>query len=211
MRVLLAGGGTAGHINPAIAVAQYIKKYDKDSEILFAGTPNGMEATLVKKAGFNFAPIKVKGFSRSFAPKDILHNISAADLAIRSNFRAKAIIKEFNPDIVIGTGGYVSGPVVLTAQKMGIKTAIHEQNAYPGVTNKLLAKKADLVFLAVEDAVNHLEKGLKYEVVGNPVRESVIFKSKDEAKESLTLTTECVFFLSAEAWAPTQSTKSAQI
>lgn len=187
MRVLLAGGGTAGHINPAIAVAQYIKKYDKDSEVLFAGTPNGMEATLVKKAGFNFAPIKVKGFSRSFAPKDILHNISAADLAIRSNFRAKAIIKEFNPDIVIGTGGYVSGPVVLTAQKMGIKTAIHEQNAYPGVTNKLLAKKADLVFLAVEDAVNHLEKGLKYEVVGNPVRESVIFKSKDEAKRELNL------------------------
>lgn len=183
----MAGGGTAGHINPAIAIAQYIRSNDKKSEILFAGTPNGMEATLVKKAGFDFAPINVKGFSRSFAPKDIAHNFSAVYTAMLSNTRAKSIINEFKPDIVIGTGGYVSGPIVLAATKMGIKTAIHEQNAFPGVTTRLLSKKVDIVFSAVEEAREHLEVKGRFEVVGNPVRESVIMKSKDEAKRELNL------------------------
>lgn len=187
MRVLLTGGGTGGHINPAIAIAQYIRAHDKDAQILYAGTPNGMEARLVKKAGFDFAPIQVKGFSRSFAPKDILHNISAVGQVITSRSRARSILREFRPDVVIGTGGYVSGPVVLQATKLGIKTAIHEQNAFPGVTNRVLAKKVDRVFLAVEEAREHLDPGIPYQVVGNPVRESVIFKSRAEARKELGL------------------------
>lgn len=187
MRVLLAGGGTAGHINPAIAIAQYIKANDKNSEIMFAGTPNGMEATLVKKAGFEFAPIEVMGISRSITPKDIAHNIKALITVMRSNSRATAIIKAFKPDVVIGTGGYVSGPIVLAATKLGIKTAIHEQNALPGVTTRLLSKKVDIVFSAVEEAKQHLEVKNKFEVVGNPVRESVIMKSKQEARRELNL------------------------
>ncbi|MEG0895606.1 MAG: undecaprenyldiphospho-muramoylpentapeptide beta-N-acetylglucosaminyltransferase [Oscillospiraceae bacterium] len=185
MKILLAGGGTAGHINPAIAIATKFKQ--EGHQILFAGNSNGMEAKLVKIAGFDFTTIKIKGFYRSFSPKDIAHNISAAYLALMSNFRAKKIIKEFSPDIVIGTGGYVSGPIVITAQKMGIKTAIHEQNAYPGVTTKLLAKRANYVFSAVEKAKEHLDIGKNFYVVGNPVRENILKKSKAEAKKELNL------------------------
>ncbi len=187
MKILLTGGGTGGHINPAIAIAQYVKSHDKSASILYAGTPNGMEATLVKKAGFDFAPIRVQGFSRSFTPKDILHNFQTVGMTVTSRVRARAILREFQPDMVIGTGGYVSGPVVLEATRMGIKTAIHEQNAFPGVTNRLLAKKVDMVFLAVEEAKEHLDSRIHYQVVGNPVRESVIFKSKAEARHELGL------------------------
>ncbi|MDF2567782.1 MAG: UDP-N-acetylglucosamine--N-acetylmuramyl-(pentapeptide) pyrophosphoryl-undecaprenol [Oscillospiraceae bacterium] len=187
MRVLLAGGGTAGHINPAVAIAEYIKKKDPGSEFLFAGTPNGMEAALVPKAGFAFAPIKVKGFQRSLAPKDIIKNMEAIGLLATANSRARKIIKDFAPDVVIGTGGYVSGPIVRAASKMGIKTAIHEQNAFPGVTTKLLSKQVDKVFLAFEEGKKYLDPNCNITVVGNPVRESVMKKSKKQARQELSL------------------------
>lgn len=187
MRVLVTGGGTGGHINPAIAIAQYIRKQHPDAEILYAGTPNGMEAGMAKKAGFNYASIQVKGFSRSFAPREMLHNISALETALRAKPRARAILREFKPDIVIGTGGYVSGPVVMEAAKMGIKTAIHEQNAFPGITNRLLAKRVDIAFLAIEDVRARMEGAKQYITVGNPVRESIYNKSKREARAELSL------------------------
>lgn len=111
--------------------------------------------------------------------------MKALKCAVTAGPRAKQIIREFKPDFVIGTGGYVSGPVVRKASQMGILTAIHEQNAFPGVTNKLLAKHADIVFLAVEKAKEYLPKNKKYVVVGNPVRESIIFKKKAEARQEL--------------------------
>lgn len=185
MRVLLTGGGTAGHINPAIAIAQEIKKQEPSSEILFVGTPNGMEATLVKKAGFAFSSVEVQGIHRKLTAQNIVRNMKALKCAVTAGPRAKQIIREFKPDFVIGTGGYVSGPVVRKASQMGILTAIHEQNAFPGVTNKLLAKHADIVFLAVEKAKEYLPKNKKYVVVGNPVRESIIFKKKAEARQEL--------------------------
>lgn len=187
MKILLAGGGTAGHINPAIAIAQYIKQQDKKAEILFAGTPSGMEAELVKKAGFAFTPIKVGGFRRQISLENIVHNANSAYRLFTSDFAAKKIIKDFKPDLVIGTGGYVSGPIVLAATKAKIKTAIHEQNAFPGVTNKILAKKVDYVFLAVEEAKDHLSPEVKAIVVGNPIRQSVIFKTREEARKQLRL------------------------
>ena len=185
MRVLLTGGGTAGHINPAIAIAQEIKKQEPSSEILFVGTPNGMEATLVKKAGFAFSSVEVQGIHRKLTAQNIVRNMKALKCAVTAGPRAKQIIREFKPDFVIGTGGYVSGQVVRKASQMGILTAIHEQNAFPGVTNKLLAKHADIVFLAVEKAKEYLPKNKKYVVVGNPVRESIIFKKKAEARQEL--------------------------
>lgn len=187
MKVLLAGGGTAGHINPAIAIAQYIRSQDSGAQILFAGTPKGMEAELVTRAGFDFAPVQVTGFRRTFSLKSIKHNIGAVYHMITAEFAAKKIIRRFQPDVVIGTGGYVSGPVVLAASKLGIRTLIHEQNAFPGVTNKLLAKKVDKVLLAVAEAKEHFDPSADCVVVGNPVRQNIIFQTKEEAREKLGL------------------------
>lgn len=187
MRILLAGGGTGGHINPAIAIAQYFKSKSKDNVILFAGTPTGMEAKMVSDAGFDFSPIEIKGFRRSFVPSDISHNLKAVRLLLRSFSSAKSIIKKFNPDIVIGTGGYVSGPIVYMATKMHIKTAIHEQNAFPGATTRFLSDKVDIVLSAVLEAKARLKNTKKFVVVGNPVREKILMKSKQEARNELHL------------------------
>src|SRR5665647_1789158 len=128
----MTGGGTGGHIYPAIAIADRIKKEHKDAEILFVGTERGLEKSIVPKSGYDIKFIKVRGFNR----KNVFKNIKVL-LELPKAFKdAKNIIKEFNPDIVIGTGGYVCGPVVRTAHKLNVKTYIHEQNAFPGLTNK---------------------------------------------------------------------------
>jgi UDP-N-acetylglucosamine--N-acetylmuramyl-(pentapeptide) pyrophosphoryl-undecaprenol N-acetylglucosamine transferase len=187
VKVLLAGGGTAGHINPALAIASCIKRHEPSAEILFAGTPDGMEARLVRNAGFEFTPIQVKGFWRGFALEDLKHNIKTIQYMLTSPKTARKILNDFQPDVVIGTGGYVSGPILFMAQKMGFKTLIHEQNAFPGVTTKALAKKVDVVCLAVEEAKKHLKITGKTVITGNPVRESIIYKSKAEARRELGL------------------------
>ncbi|WP_270739893.1 undecaprenyldiphospho-muramoylpentapeptide beta-N-acetylglucosaminyltransferase [Massilioclostridium coli] len=185
MKVLLAAGGTAGHINPAIAIADTIQKQDPSAKILFAGTPNGMESTLVPKAGYHFVPIKVRGFQRKLTLKNIARNIDAVKCLMTSDFVASKIIKEFQPDLVIGTGGYVSGPIVRKAAQKGIKTAIHEQNAYPGVTNKMLSKQVDLVMLAVEEAKKMFPQQANMVITGNPIRESILSTTKEEARKEL--------------------------
>ena len=186
MNMLFVAGGTAGHINPAVAVADYFKSQCKDANITFVGTPNGMESKLIPKAGYEFVSIKLRGFQRKPSLKNLVRNISAIYLLAISPVKARKILKRFRPDIVIGTGGYVSGPVLMQAEKLGIKTAIHEQNAYPGITNKTLAKHADLVFLAVEEAKQKLPP-CKTIVVGNPVRHSVLTKTKAEARKELNM------------------------
>lgn len=153
MRVLIAAGGTAGHINPALAIAGAIKKADPSAEIHFAGRKEGMEYRLVGQAGYPFHHIEITGFQRRLSLHNIKRNIVTLWNLALSGPKAKAIMKEVKPDLVIGCGGYVSGPVVRCAAKMGIHTAIHEQNAFPGVTNKLLAPDVDLVFAAVPAAV----------------------------------------------------------
>ncbi len=186
MKVLLAGGGTGGHINPALAIAGIIKAHRPDAEFLFAGTPNGMEAKLVPQAGYQLAHIKVAGFQRKLTLENIGRNAKAVWYLAGSGVRAKQIIKEFNPDIAIGTGGYVAGPVIRMAAKMGIPTAIHEQNAYPGVTNKLLAREVDHVMLTVKDALKYFDSGsLRYTVTGLPVRAELMRKSKAQARAEL--------------------------
>ena len=156
MRVLIAAGGTAGHINPALAIAGAIKKADPSAEIHFAGRREGMEYRLVGQAGYPFHHIEITGFQRRLSLNNIKRNIVTLWNLALSGPKAKAIMKEVKPDLVIGCGGYVSGPVVRCAAKMGIHTAIHEQNAFPGVTNKLLAPDVDLVFAAVPAAVEKL-------------------------------------------------------
>ena len=177
MRVLIAAGGTAGHINPALAIAGAIKKADPAAEIHFAGRKEGMEYRLVTQAGYPFHHIEITGFQRKLSLNNIRRNlITLWNLAL-SGPKAKAMMKEVQPDLVIGCGGYVSGPVVRCAAKKGIKTAIHEQNAFPGVTNKLLAPDVDIVFAAVPAAVEKLGAPEKTKVVGNPVRPEVFEKA----------------------------------
>lgn len=185
MRILFACGGTAGHINPALAVAEAIRAEDRDAAILFAGNPQGMEASLVPKAGYDFAPIEVQGFQRQPSLANLKRNLRAAGYLITSSGKAKRIIAGFRPDVVMGTGGYVSGPVVRQAAKMGIKTLTHEQNAFPGVTTKLLTRYVDTVLLAVPEAREHLPAGPKFAVTGNPVRSEFIFSDRREAREAL--------------------------
>lgn len=185
MRFLFATGGTAGHINPAIAVASYIKEQYPESEILFIGTADHMEARLVPNAGFDFKTIKINGFKRSLSPKAIAANIKTVFRLFDSEKVSKNIIKDFKPDVVIGFGGYVSGPVLQQAVKMKIPCCIHEQNAFPGITNKQLAKKVDKVMLTVEDAVRHLQPKNEVALTGLPVRGELLNKSKTAARIEL--------------------------
>ncbi len=185
MRALITGGGTGGHINPALAIASIIKEHEPDSQFLFAGTPFGMEARLIPEAGYDFAPIKVRGFQRKISLENIKRNAEAAVYLVTALPRAKQIIKEFRPDVVIGTGGYVSGPVVYQAAKLGIPTAIHEQNAYPGVTTRILTKKVNKVMLTVKEALDYLGTDIDYTVTGLPVRAELFEKTKDEARKEL--------------------------
>lgn len=185
MKILFATGGTAGHINPALAVASYIRETHPESEILFVGTADHMESRLVPNAGFDFKSIKISGFRRSFSPEAIAHNIKTVSQLITSKFSTKKIIKEFKPDVVVGFGGYVSGPVLQTAVDMKIPTCIHEQNAYPGITNKTLAKEVDKVMLTVEDAKKHLEAKNEVVVTGLPVRGELLKARKDIARKEL--------------------------
>lgn len=185
MKVLLAGGGTGGHINPALAIASIIREHHPDAEFLFAGTPNGMEAKLVPQAGYRIEFIKVAGFQRHLSFKNLKRNAKAVCYLATSGRRAKQIIRDFQPDIAIGTGGYVAGPIIRMAAKMGVPCAIHEQNAYPGVTNKLLSKEVQHVMLTFEEALPYLDKNISYTVTGLPVRASILQKTKEEARREL--------------------------
>ena len=185
MRFLFATGGTAGHINPALAVASYLKEEYPECEILFIGTPDHMEARLVPNAGFDFRTIEINGFKRSFSPKALVDNVKTVGKLLKSEKASKKIIEEFKPDVVIGFGGYVSGPVLQEAVRLGIPCCIHEQNAYPGITNKQLAKSVDKVMLTVEDAKKHLEPKNEPIVTGLPVRGELLKKSKAQARAEL--------------------------
>lgn len=186
MRVLISCGGTGGHINPGLAIADIIKSKYPDAEFLFAGTPKGMESRLVPQAGYRIEPIKVAGFQRSLSLENIGRNAKALAYLAASGKRAKEIISGFKPDIAIGTGGYAAGPVIRKAARMGIPTAIHEQNAYPGVTNRLLSKEVDHVMLTVKEALDFMDKGsFEYSITGLPVRSSISGISKAEARKKL--------------------------
>lgn len=187
MKFLFATGGTAGHINPALAVASYIRDNYKDAEIMFIGTADHMESRLVPNAGFAFKTIEINGFKRSFSPKAIVANVKTVFKLVKSEQESKKKIRDFAPDVVIGFGGYVSGPVLQEAAKLHIPCCIHEQNAYPGITNKQLAKQVDRVMLTVEDAAKHLDCKNEPTVTGLPVRGELLNKSKKSARKELSV------------------------
>ena len=187
MHILFAGGGTAGHINPALAIAGYVKDKEPDTRISYIGTARNLEAKLVPAAGYDFYTIDVCGFQRKLTPSNIVKNIVAVKKAITASARAKKLLKELKPDLVVGTGGYVSGPVLREAAKLGIKTAIHEQNAFPGITTKALAGNVDRVMLAMPEAEAHMKLTKKPYSVGNPVRKELTEISREEARAKLGL------------------------
>lgn len=185
MRIVFTGGGTAGHINPALAVAGYLRDREKDAQILYIGNQNGMEAQLVPAQGFAFAGIHARGIVRSTRLGAIKKNVNAVIQLYEAKKEAAKILADFNPDLVLGTGGYVSAPVIIQAASMGIKTLTHEQNAFPGITTKLVSRHVDKVLLAVEEAKAHLSPKAQCVVTGNPIREEIIFYKKDKARAEL--------------------------
>lgn len=186
-KILFATGGTGGHINPALAVAGYVRENYPKAEILFVGTADRMEAQLVPAAGYDFKMIEIQGFSRELNLEGLRHNIKTVELLMKSEGQAKKIIEEFKPDVVIGFGGYVSGPVLSVAARMGIPTAVHEQNAFPGITNKNLAKKVDVVMLTAPEAEKLLKPKNPCVVTGLPIRGEIISANKEFARAEMKL------------------------
>ncbi len=192
MRVLLSGGGTAGHCNPAIAIAAKIREKNPDAQFLFIGNEGKIEETLVKKAGFSFRAVETQGFRR----KITVDNLKTVYLYLKAREQCKAIIKEFKPDLVVGTGGYVSGPVVAAAQGLKIPTCIHEQNAYPGITSKMLSRRADLVCISFPGSERYFPHAKRMVLSGNPLREDVLSFSREEARATLELPGDAFYLLS---------------
>lgn len=166
MKILVAAAGTGGHINPAIAIANKIKQENKDAQITFVGTPRGLENDLVPRAGYELKTIDVYGISREVS----FNNIKKILKTMKGFKEGKKLVKEYKPDLVIGTGGYICGPIFTEATKEKIPTVLHESNAYPGVTIKILSKKANLILTGFEDAKNRLPNAKKVVVTGTPTK-----------------------------------------
>jgi len=184
MRVIISGGGTGGHIFPAIAVAQSIKVLEPKAEILFVGAKGKMEMDIVPKAGFSIEGLWISGFQRRLT----LKNISFPFKLVHSWINARKIIKRFRPDVVLGFGGYASGPILNAAVNYKIPTLIQEQNSYAGVTNRILSKDVDVICVAYPEMDKYFPKN-KIHYTGNPVRKDIINVDdlKDEAYKFLNL------------------------
>lgn len=181
MRVLLAGGGTAGHINPAISIADYAKTHDENFEALFIGTKKGMETRLVPNAGYNIEFIDIEGFDRRHLTK----NISVIRKLMKARKDCVDIINRFKPDCIVLTGGYVSGPVAIAAKKTRTPSLIHEQNVYPGLTVKGAQNYVTYLALSFEETINHMKKKDKCVVTGNPIRTQILEADKEWARGEL--------------------------
>lgn len=197
MKILFATGGTGGHINPALAIAGKIReRYGDEAEILFIGTPTHMETRLVPDAGFDLQTVDVRGFYRGLSWNNIKRDTAAVFKMFSSSSKAKKMIREFDPDVAIGFGGYVSGPVIRAAHKLGVPTAIHEQNAFPGITNKALAKQVDLVMLTSEDAAKRMECKNEPVITGLPVREEMVRADRSACRRQLGIPDDKILVLS---------------
>ncbi len=176
MRVIIAAAGTGGHINPGIAIANKIKEENKKAEILFIGTERGLEQDLVPRAGYDLKTIDAYGLSKKIS----IDNLKKMVKTIKGLSQAKRIVKEFRPDIVIGTGGYICGAVILAANKMKIPTMLHESNAFPGKAVKMLAKKTDIIMVSFEDAISRIPNAKKIVLTGTPTKNININLSVNE-------------------------------
>jgi len=195
LRILITGGGTGGHVFPAIAIADALKRMRPDTEFLFVGANGKMEMERVPKAGYPIEGLNVAGFQRGVSLSSIRRNLSFPIKLFGSSLKARRIIKSFQPDVVVGTGGYASGPVMRSAQNAGIPTLIQEQNSYAGVTNKILGKKATLICVAYDGMSDYFPAD-KIVFTGNPVRtdilqlegkraEALVYYGLDAAKKTI--------------------------
>ena len=187
MNVIFTCGGTAGHINPAIAVANILKQRKPDCKILFIGAEGHMEEKLVPAAGFQLVTLPGSGLSRKLNVAGIKKNIHAVKCVVNAVTKCKKIIREFDADVIVGTGGYASFPAIYAGSRLGIPTVVHESNALPGLTTKLAAGVATKVMVCFEESVKHYKNPDAVEVVGMPVRQEFITTGKTEAKKMLGL------------------------
>lgn len=178
MRVIISAGGTGGHIYPALAIINKIKEEEEGSEFLYIGTTDRMEKDLIPSMGYRYEGLEVTGLKRKLS----LDNIKTITNFLGAIKKSKAIIKDFNPDIVIGCGGYVTAPVIYAAKKLGKKTFIHEQNSVVGLANKFLSKYTDKVGVSFESTINDFEEG-KAVLTGNPCSEKALTTTKATKKE----------------------------
>ena len=188
MRVIFTCGGSAGHVNPALAVAQQFESHHPGCEILFIGAERGMEQRLVTQAGYPIKTVKVSTFERSWSFKVLKHNVGSAFKIPVGQHEAASILKQFKPDLVVGTGGYASYPAVHEAAKRRIPTAIHESNAYPGLTTRTLSNKVDLVMVGFPEAAEYYKDAKRVAVTGTPVRGEFFSLDRDRARLELGLT-----------------------
>ena len=187
MNLIFTCGGTAGHINPAIAVAKMMQQRYPDAKILFIGATGHMEEKLVPQAGFEVKCLPGSGLSRKLNLAGIKKNLYAVKCVLDAVKECKRTFREFKPDAVIGTGGYASFPALYAAQSLGIPTCVHEANAVPGVTTKMAANKASQVLVAFEESVQYYKHPEKVEVVGMPVRQEFLHTTRQQAREELGL------------------------
>ena len=187
MNVIFTCGGTGGHINPAIAVANMMKERHPDINILFIGAQGRMEEKLVPQAGYEIKCLPGSGLSRKLNLSGIKQNVRAAKNVLTAVSACKKIIKEFKPDVIVGTGGYASFPALYAGSSMGIPTCVHESNAVPGVTTKMAAARASRVLVSFPESAQYYRNQDKVEVVGMPVRKEFILTGKEEAKAQLGL------------------------
>jgi UDP-N-acetylglucosamine--N-acetylmuramyl-(pentapeptide) pyrophosphoryl-undecaprenol N-acetylglucosamine transferase len=178
MRAIVTAGGTGGHIYPAIAIINKIKQKEPNSEILYIGTHNRMEKDIIPSYDINYMALEVTGFKRSLS----LSNVKTITNFFKAIKKAKKIISDFNPDIVIGVGGYVTAPVIYSAKKLGYKTFIHEQNSIPGLSNKFLSRYADKIGLSLPNSVKYFPKD-KVIYTGNPCSEDALNKKVIDKRE----------------------------
>jgi len=187
LNVIFTCGGTGGHINPAVAVARLLRERCPDAQILFVGAEDGMEKSLVPREGFRLETLKVSNYQRSAAPKALAHNVGTA-WNLRGAYRkADRLLESFRPDVVLGTGGYASYPILREAPKKGIPTAVHESNAVPGLTTRMAARHADRILVAFEESRAQYACPERVVVTGMPVREEFLYLKKSEARRSLGL------------------------
>ena len=185
MNILFTCGGTAGHVNPAVALARIFQDKHPGCRVLFVGADGGMETRLVPKEGYPIRTVTITNFHRSLAPADIVHNLGTLVNMQRSKKQARAILDEFKPDLVVGTGGYASFPVVNEAAHRDIPTAVHESNAVPGLTTKALSKVVDRVMVGFEESRSHYDDPTKVVVTGTPVRGDFFRFTREQAREQL--------------------------
>ncbi|MBQ4160858.1 MAG: undecaprenyldiphospho-muramoylpentapeptide beta-N-acetylglucosaminyltransferase [Clostridia bacterium] len=180
MRILLAGGGTAGHINPALSIADQVRLHDPDAEVLFVGKRGNMEEKLVTKRGYAIDFIEIEGFKRS-----PLKNIRVVFKTLKAIAQSKKIIKKFRPDVVVTTGGYVSGPVMVAAHQSGVPSLIHESNVYPGVAVKMAARTATRIAVSFDKTRELIAQKEKCIKTGNPVRAEILETTREQARKAL--------------------------